>query len=761
MSDAETQDSATSAQDVADSSTAPDATSRVDKSQLTVPRRAKKAFWGDPIYLHIDHAARKESGQPDAYCFDCGVDLKFYSSTGNIDCHMKAKHKNRKSTNKTEIKNYMGQTPTFKRALIKWLVLTYQPLSVTEHESFREMIASISASLKIPSRRELCDALDGLEEQARAAILEALQGQMLAITTDAWTSAATESYLSLTVHYLDEAFHMQTLPVECAAFSGSHTGERIKEKIYQMLERSGVSADDVSAMVADNAANQVLAGELCSFDSVPCAPHTLQLTVKDILEDPVCQSLLKKVRKIVGAFKHSALKGQELREQQSRYGLKHKRLLQDVKTRWSSTYLCITTMCENKAAVRAVCAMHAPVRGRQARKKQRTEEPTATAGVSSAPANDANESSTETPPAVVHKTRAVTRTQTKALVVVPGALAGMHTDSEHYSSSDDGSVDLEIEGNRCGISSDSDSQSARDTIDLDDSSSDEDPPVARKASRGNNGRTGSARGRSGAARGRGKPSAPKKSKGKRSFLDARESYAVLATAHSCSAYVICCLQQARARVMSCLRPNVPSVNLASASKTSRCLNCRKSTGTSCSFCKNASSLFILHRSSWRGRSMSQLAWCRCGSTNCASTCRQTKPGMTLIWQSQQGAFSRTSTSGGRHGHERPFWLPPWIGEPSGWASSIKLIVMQHGSTLQTKPRSSICAPTRPLRTPKHHNSSPSLRLTHQSPLLQVTTMLTLTRMTWRPMMQTQRRADRCYRHASQLKSRLTKAKVRL
>ena len=519
MSDAETQEhaAATAASEEA-GSTASDLPNRIDRSLLIVPARVQKAFWGNPIYLHKDHAARKARGEADAYCLDCGMDLRYYSCTGNIDCHMKSKHKDKvHGADKTKITRFMGQTPTFKRALVKWLVLTYQPLSVTEHKSFKEMIASISPSLKIPSRRELCDALDGLEEQARAAILEALQGQMLAITTDAWTSAATEAYLSLTVHYLDQAFNMQTLPLECTSFPGSHTGERIKQKICHMLERSGVSADDISAMVADNAANQVLAGELCSFDSVPCAPHTLQLTVKDILDDPVCQSLLRKARKIVSAFKHSALKGQELREHQARCGLKPKRLLQDVKTRWSSTYLCITTLCENKAAVSAVCAMHAPVRGRQARKKQRIEQPTAAstavAPVATTGASDASESSSETTPATSFKTRAVTRTQTKALVVVPGALAGMHTDSEHYSSSDDGSVDLEFEGNRCGNSSDSESQSAHDTVDVDDSSDDEAPPAARKASLGGRGRTGSARGRTGALRGRGKARAAKKSKG--------------------------------------------------------------------------------------------------------------------------------------------------------------------------------------------------------------------------------------------------------
>lgn len=265
MSDEETQEHAASkaASEPANASTPSDLPDRVDRSLLTVPARAQKAFWGDPIYLYTDHAARKARGDADAYCFDCGTDLKYHGSTGNLDCHMTAKHKDRKSADRSKITRFMGQTPTFKRALIKWLVLTYQPLSVTEHEAFREMIHSISASLKIPSRKELCDALDGLEEHARTAIFKALQGQMLAITTDAWTSAATEAFLSLTVHYLDEAFNMQTLPVECAAFPGSHTGERIKEKICQMLERSGVSADDISAMVADNAANQVCGTTAC------------------------------------------------------------------------------------------------------------------------------------------------------------------------------------------------------------------------------------------------------------------------------------------------------------------------------------------------------------------------------------------------------------------------------------------------------------------------------------------------------------------
>lgn len=283
----------------------------VDKSELQVPRNVKAKWWGKPIFQYKDHQSRIQRGDPDVHCTDCGKDLKYNGSSGNITGHMNTKHKGwEELSENAQITRYMQQTPVFKKAVVKWIVLTYQPLSCTEHPAFQDMIATISRTAKVPTRREICSLLDDLEVAARAGLRKELKGQFIAITSDAWTSAATEAFLSLTAHYIDEGFQMHTIPLECAAFPGSHTAENIKRKLEQLLGRNDIPMEYVSALVADNAANQKAAGDLLSCDSVPCAPHTLQLTVKDILEDPDTASLLRKARKVVAAFKHSALKGQ-------------------------------------------------------------------------------------------------------------------------------------------------------------------------------------------------------------------------------------------------------------------------------------------------------------------------------------------------------------------------------------------------------------------------------------------------------------------
>ena len=151
--------------------------------------------------------------------------------------------------------------------LVRWMVLGYQPLRVTEIESFRDMIHSINRQVRIPSRRDLVLKLESLEVTARAGVLKLLKGEMLALPEDAWTSAATQAYLSLTAHYLSKSFESISLPLECSPFGGSHTAEAIAEKTVAMLTRSGIPLDFVSAMVADNAANQVM---LVTFASVQC-----------------------------------------------------------------------------------------------------------------------------------------------------------------------------------------------------------------------------------------------------------------------------------------------------------------------------------------------------------------------------------------------------------------------------------------------------------------------------------------------------------
>jgi hAT family C-terminal dimerisation region len=257
--------------------------------------------------------------------------------------------------------------------------------------------------------------------------------------------------------FINEKWELVALPLECAPFNGSHTAARMLTKIEQMLARSNISTERVSAIVMDNAANAKLAGEMAPFDSLPCTPHTLQLTVKKILDDPAIAKLLKVVRKIVGAFKHSALKVEELRHEQKQLGLKLLKLIQDVRTRWSSTYLMLHNFLLNRAAIEIVCMRHkdpAPA----ARKRSRAAVTPPAAPIAAAPAAAAAAAATSaaddalvagttsTTKAVRNPNRTSpqrTRIRSGALALLrPGALADADTSTDEYSSSDDGSVDI-------------------------------------------------------------------------------------------------------------------------------------------------------------------------------------------------------------------------------------------------------------------------------------------------------------------------------
>lgn len=134
---------------------------------------------------------------------------------------------------------------------------------------------------------------------------------------------------------------------------GSHTGENIKENLLATQARWKFAAP---IAVTDNAANEKKAFDLLQWTRFGCYGHRLNLVVKNALAIPEVSKLVAKGRKLVTFFHSSSsstdllLKKQQLLLPESARG--HK-LIQDVPTRWNSTYLMLERLLEQTPAVMA------------------------------------------------------------------------------------------------------------------------------------------------------------------------------------------------------------------------------------------------------------------------------------------------------------------------------------------------------------------------------------------------------------------------
>ena len=87
---------------------------------------------------------------------------------------------------------------------------------------------------------------------------EISQVSHVALTNDLWTSRTTESYITITCHFLSATWQLRSLVLETLKFNLSHTAEHIADALLEVAETWDVSSK-VDAIVTDNASNIVAA----------------------------------------------------------------------------------------------------------------------------------------------------------------------------------------------------------------------------------------------------------------------------------------------------------------------------------------------------------------------------------------------------------------------------------------------------------------------------------------------------------------------
>jgi len=145
--------------------------------------------------------------------------------------------------------------------------------------------------------------------------------------------------------------------LDCAPFDGHHTAEGLLATFNQMLSKWNIDTTRCHVVLRDNAANISKCFRVAGIPSLGCFVHTVQLCVHDgLLSQRAVSDILSIARKLVGHFKHSSSATNHLKELQAELSLPAHQLIQDVCTRWNSTFYMLRHLCEPRRALSVYCS---------------------------------------------------------------------------------------------------------------------------------------------------------------------------------------------------------------------------------------------------------------------------------------------------------------------------------------------------------------------------------------------------------------------
>ncbi|KAL1514400.1 hypothetical protein ABEB36_003661 [Hypothenemus hampei] len=212
-----------------------------------------------------------------------------------------------------------------------------QPFNIVENEGFQYFTKIIAPQYKLPSRNSITRWIDDKYDSLSKLYIQKLKGvENITLTTDISSdNMQMRSFLGITAHF---AINIESYSITLGVYELDmrHTSDYIAEKRLITCVEWEIGKETVSAVVTDNAANIVKAIDIAftKRKHIPCFAHTLNLIVQSGLQFKDLQEIITKMRAIITWFKQSCIASDALRKAVP----SEKKLIQDVPTRWNSTY---------------------------------------------------------------------------------------------------------------------------------------------------------------------------------------------------------------------------------------------------------------------------------------------------------------------------------------------------------------------------------------------------------------------------------------
>ena len=171
-----------------------------------------------------------------------GRNNKFFNSTSNLSKHLRTSHSDvwkdagpDKASTKpiTSWVISKGNTHSCSSSkakaitelIVDWLSTSGRPLSIVNDPGFKGILGFLEPDYQVPSRTHVASLIKKRHQNGKQELGGLLRAApAVALTTDAWTSRATQSYATYTAHFISETWKLESYVLRTSLFPGSPHG---------------------------------------------------------------------------------------------------------------------------------------------------------------------------------------------------------------------------------------------------------------------------------------------------------------------------------------------------------------------------------------------------------------------------------------------------------------------------------------------------------------------------------------------------------
>ncbi|XP_046542896.1 E3 SUMO-protein ligase ZBED1-like [Haliotis rubra] len=275
------------------------------------PASFKSSVWqafGFPIeYINGKKLVKKD----ETVCRLCYLRIRYTGSTTNMSTHLRRHHPDidcndygqskcskpfnisddKKRTSlagqlrlseafKTKLSSRSTRAQAITNGIGTFIAMDMRPYSVVENIGFKYLIHTLEPRYEIPSRTHFTNyVIPEMYKKVKSSVMESIaRASSMAVTTDGWTSRSTESYITITAHYVNEDWQLENPVLQTRTLHESHTGANLANVLESAVDEWNLGKFSQIAISTDNASNIVSAVKQSRFaPHIRCFAHTINI----------------------------------------------------------------------------------------------------------------------------------------------------------------------------------------------------------------------------------------------------------------------------------------------------------------------------------------------------------------------------------------------------------------------------------------------------------------------------------------------------